>query len=196
MAAFPGDPDFECERAHSLDRGDPYNLSRLALGTHVGTHLDPPIHFIPGGATIDRVDPEVFNGRCRVVRVPDHADSVEPEHLRRIPPRTPRVLFRTRNSERWARSDRFFPDYVAVSAAAAKEIVDRGIRLVGIDSLSIERDSTRTFPTHHELLGHGTIILEGLCLARASPGPYDLRCLPLRIKGGDGGPARALLYPR
>ena len=195
MAAFPGDPEFAAHRTHSIDRGDAYNVSALTLGSHAGTHLDPPRHFLPEGLTTEQLDLAVFNGPCIVLAVDPQRDTIGPEDLARLPAGTQRVLFRTRNSDRWRLSPRFFPDYVGLSPAAADSLLARGVRLVGIDALSIESDPTGTFPVHHQLLNHGAIILEGLQLYDAPAGPYELACLPLRIQGGDGGPARAVLLP-
>jgi len=196
MPSFPGDPSFTSAPVDRIDRGQAYNLSLLGFGSHAGTHVDPPVHFDPRGVGIDRVDLERLNGPCQVIGVPDDRLEVGAAELGRIPPGTERVLFRTRNSARWARTLDFFEDYVALSAAAAQGLLDRGVRLVGIDALSVERDPTGRFPVHHRLLGGGALILEGLLLAEAPPGAYDLACLPLRLRDGDGGPARVTLTPR
>jgi arylformamidase len=193
MPVFPGDTPFESSPTHGLERGDPYRLSRLVLGSHAGTHIDPPSHFLPGGTTVDQIDLDVLQGTCEVLDVPAPARAVGPADVARIPSGTTRVLFRTSNSARWARERAFFPDYVAVAPEAAAPLLARGIRLVGIDSLSLESDPTGRFPVHHTLLSGGALILEGLLLADAAPGTYELECLPLRLRGGDGGPARAVL---
>ncbi len=193
MPAFPGDPPFSSAPAHSLSRGDAYNLSSLRFGSHVGTHVDPPVHFLPGGATIDQVDLEALNGPCEVVEVPPLAGSVGPADVAKVPPGTSRVLFRTKNSERWRERLEFFPDYVALAPAGAEALRARSVRLVGIDSLSIERDPSGRYPVHHTLLGAGVLILEGLLLGEVPAGRYRLACLPLRLRAGDGGPARATL---
>jgi arylformamidase len=193
MPAFPGDPEFATEPVRAIARGDAYNISSISMGTHAGTHVDPPRHFLETGATTDRLDLDVLSGSCRVLEIPATATEIGPEHVARLPAGTERVLFRTSNSGRWARALAFFPDYVAVGPAAARALVAAGVRLVGLDALSIERDATGTFPVHHELLGHGALILEGLLLADAPEGAYELRCLPLRLQGGDGGPARVVL---
>lgn len=196
MPAFPGDPEFRSVPHRSLDRGDPYNLSALAFGSHAGTHLDPPRHFFADGLPIDRLDLEDFNGPCEVVSVNPARNEVGAEDVARVPPSTRRVLFRTANSDRWRVSGAFFPDYAALTPAAAEALVARQVRLVGIDSLSVELDPTGRFPVHHLLLGNGVLILEGLELADAPPGAYELVCLPLRLQNGDGGPARAVLLAR
>jgi arylformamidase len=193
MAGFPGDPTFGREPSHSLSNGDAYNVSRLVLGSHAGTHIDPPLHFLAGGAPVDRIDLGILNGPCEVVGVDPRRREVGPLDLERIPPGETRVLFRTANSDRWARAAVFFSDYVALGLPAATELLRRGIRLVGIDSLSVESDPTGRFPVHRALLSGGALILEGLFLAEAPPGSYELACLPLRVRDGDGGPARAVL---
>jgi arylformamidase len=193
MPSFPGDPAFAIAPAHSIARGDAYNVSALSMGTHAGTHVDPPLHFFPKGTPTDRLDLDLLRGPCRVVDVPSGSAQIGPEDVARAPAGTERVLFRTANSQRWARELAFFSDYVALSPAGARALVGAGVRLVGLDALSIERDTTGTFPVHHELLGRGALILEGLMLADAPEGDYVLDCLPLRIRGGDGGPARVVL---
>ncbi len=193
MAAFPGDPEFRSDPHRSLARGDAYNVSTLSFGSHAGTHLDPPRHFFANGLPADRLDLEDFNGPCWVVAVDPAQREVGPEDVDRLPPGTRRVLFRTANSARWEQSRDFFSDYVALGPRAAEALVARRLRLVGIDSLSIENDPTGAFPVHRALLGNGVLILEGIELAHAAPGAYELVCLPLRLYDADGGPARAVL---
>lgn len=196
MPSFPGDPEFVSRPLHSISRGDPYNISSLSLGSHAGTHVDPPAHFLPGGLSIDQVDLEILNGPCVVTEVDVRSASVTSRDVAQIPAGTERVMFRTANSARWATSLTFFPDYVGLSRDAAERLVERKVRLVGIDSLSIENDTTGSFPVHHTLLGRGILILEGLLLGEALAGEYILECLPLRLRSGDGGPARAALVTR
>ncbi|MGI0140069.1 MAG: cyclase family protein, partial [Thermoplasmata archaeon] len=129
MAAFPGDPVFEAHRVKAIEAGDRYNVSQISLGTHAGTHVDPPLHFVPGGGGVDRVDLAVLNGPCRVVRVPETASSVSAKQIAALPRGTQRLLLRTRNSTRWATDFRFFPDYAALEPEAAKLLVERGVRL-------------------------------------------------------------------
>lgn len=195
MPSFPGDPRFASRPVRSIQRGEVYRLSRLGLGTHTGTHVDPPGHFVPGGAGVDRIDLEVLNGPCRVVQVDPRASSVTDEVVAGIPPGTSRVLFRTANSSRWKRSLTFFPDYVGLTVEAAKSLAQRKVRLVGVDALSVENDPSETYPVHRILLRRGILILEGLLLSEAPSGAYRLECLPLRIRDGDGSPARATLLP-
>ncbi|HEY6237808.1 MAG TPA: cyclase family protein [Thermoplasmata archaeon] len=193
MAVFPGDPPVRVRRTHSVARGDPYNLSSLEMGSHTGTHVDPPSHFLDGGATADELDLSVLNGPCRVVETSGTSTLVGAREVAEIPEVAERVLWKTSNSSRWARGEAFFADYVSLDVGAAEALLARRVRLVGIDALSIESDPTGKYPVHHRLLGAGTLILEGLRLDGVPAGLYELRCLPLRLQGGDGGPARAVL---
>jgi arylformamidase len=193
MPSFPGDPEFCSAELRSIAKGDPYNLSGISMGTHAGTHVDPPVHFLPRGTTVDRIDLDLLNGPCRVVDVGAEAKAVRPDDVAQIPRGTARVLFRTSNSARWARSLTFFPDYVGLTPAAAEALLERQVRLVGVDALSVENDPSGAFPVHHLLLGRGALILEGLLLDDVAAGDYVLECLPLRLRDGDGGPARATL---
>jgi arylformamidase len=195
MPSFPGDPPFSSEPVLRIARGDPYNLSRLSLGSHAGTHLDVPRHFDDAGAPTEGLDLGLLNGPCEVVRVAPAGLVLDADDLPPLRRGTTRVLLRTPNSERWARRLEFFDDYVALGLGAARRLVRGGVRLVGIDSLSIESDRSEAYPVHRELLGRGVVVLEGLLLGGAPPGRYELRCLPLAIRGGDGGPARAVLTP-
>lgn len=193
MPVFPGDPLVGLAPTHALSRGDPYNVSALSLGTHAGTHLDPPSHFLADGAAIDAIDLDAVNGPCVVVQIPPTAPSIGASAFREIPAGTERVLFRTSNSSRWERDLAFFPDYIALDPSGAEAAIAHRLRMVGVDSLSIERGAPGEFPVHRRLLAEPVLILEGLLLGGVLPGRYDLECLPLRIRGGDGGPARALL---
>lgn len=194
MVVWPGDPPVLITQPAHLDRGDPYTVSRLELGAHTGTHVDAPAHFIRGGEGVDRLPLELLVGPARVVHVPE-ARALTPEVLESlsIPPGTERLLFRTRNSERWGSAERgFWEEYVGVPAAGARWLVARGVRLVGIDYLSISPYDD-LLPPHHTLLGAGVIVVEGLDLRGIAPGAYQLVCLPLKLVGGDGAPARAIL---
>jgi arylformamidase len=196
LLTWPGDPGIRIDPAKRIDRGDSANVSELHLGSHTGTHVDPPIHFLPGERSIDQVDLDVFFGPALVADL-RRAEEIGPAELDRldVPGSTERLLCRTRNSELWPRlPDVEFPeDYVAVTEDGARWLVDRGIRLVGVDFLSVERSAGGDHPVHRTLLGGGTVIVEGLDLSRVDPGTYTLVCFPLRIADGDGSPARAVL---
>jgi arylformamidase len=193
MPTFPGDPPIAVRPVQQLSKGDDYNLSELSFGSHMGTHIDPPLHFLPTGLPADRIDLEALNGPCRVVHVPDPHREVSTGDLKGLLQGVSRVLFRTHNSVRWARGEGFFPEYVALAPETAEYLAAAKFRLVGIDSQSIEKDPTNQYPVHHTLLESGCLILEGLRLAEVPAGEYELRCLPLKLRDGDGAPCRAVL---
>jgi arylformamidase len=194
VATFPGDPCFRAERVHSLAGGSPYNVSRLELGTHSGTHVDAPYHFLEDGAKVDELSLDLLIGKVRVVSVAARG-AVEREHLEQLDLRDDlRLLFKTRNSGQLRQP--FQPNFVYLSPDAATFLVQVGIKLVGWDYLSLERYGSSDFATHHTLLGAGVVIIEGLDLSQVDPGEYDMICLPLRLQGADGSPARVVLRPR
>jgi arylformamidase len=196
MLTWPGDPPVEIDPAKRLSKGDSANVSELRLGTHTGTHVDPPFHFIDGAPTAEALDLNVLVGRAMVADLRDVGPTITPAELEalNLPSGTERVLFRTPNSELWTSKTVTFPDsYTAMTPDGAQWCVDRGIRLVGTDFLSIEQHGAPGHPTHVTLLKAGTIILEGLDLSHVDPGAYELFVLPLKILGGDGAPARAIL---
>jgi arylformamidase len=195
LLTWPGDPGAEVVPSARLARGDQANVSELRLGSHTGTHVDPPAHFIDGGATIDAVPLEALMGPAVVADLRG-AEVIDPAELDALdlPAGTDRLLCRTRNSELWSRGRIEFPDdYVAVTLEGAGWLVERGLRLVGVDFLSVERDGPPGFPVHRTLLGGGVVVVEGLDLSAVAPGLYTLVCAPLKVLGGDGAPARALL---
>jgi arylformamidase len=195
MLTYPGDPVVSVERISDMSAGATANLSILSMSTHTGTHVDPPIHFVADGATIDQVSLETLIGPARLIDMRDVA-SIGARELEdaKLPANTERVLFLTDWSARWAEASPAFPEhFTAVTAPGAEWLVERGIRLVGTDFISIEGSEDPMFPVHRMLLGANVVIVEGLDLREAFPGPYTLWCLPLKIRDGDGGPARAVL---
>ncbi|MFC2037938.1 cyclase family protein [Chloroflexota bacterium] len=194
LVVWPGDPGIRLSQPSHLDRGDLYTVSRLDMGAHTGTHVDAPAHFIPGGSGVDLLDLEALVGPALVVHALE-ADALTAEVLSglEIPPGTDRLLVRTRNSNRWARGESAFDEnFVGVTQDGAHWLVARGVRLVGVDYLSVGPFADPV-PTHHVLLRAGVIAVEGLDLSEISPGVYQLVCLPLKIVGVDGAPARAIL---
>ena len=197
LLVWPGDPAIEVVPRLQMSQGDSANVSELRIGTHTGTHVDPPVHFIPGAAGIDAIEPDVLVGPAVVAdlrRWSGPVGSAELDGLD-LPGGTERLLLRTANSERWRSAPPYtFPDeYAHIGEDGAGWLIDRGIRLVGVDFLSVERKGAEGHPVHVALLGAGVVIVEGLDLGAVEPGSYTLVCLPLKIAGGDGGPARALL---
>ena len=195
VPTYPGDPRFEIEFTHRLSEGAPYNLARLSLGAHAGTHVDAPYHFLADGATVDALPLEILMGKARVVEL-SVRDYIRREDLQALDLRDDlRVLLKTRMSGQ-LRSPEFQEDFVYLSGDAASYLAQAGIKLVGIDYLSVDRYGSADFEAHHALLGAGVVIVEGLDLSEVEPGEYDMTCLPLRIQGGDGSPARVVLKAR
>jgi len=193
MPAWPGDPPVKIRQAMSMARGDACNVTALALGAHTGTHFDAPHHVVHGAVTVDRLDPEILLGACRVFEIRTE-DEIDVTHLRGLPLKgVARALFKTANSALWAARDDFCEDFIALTPMAAGFLVGMGVKLVGVDYLSVESYHAQGAPAHLALLGAGVIILEGLNLAAVPPGDYELIALPLKIEGADGAPARAIL---
>jgi arylformamidase len=192
MIVYPDDPPFKVERKTTINKNEATsNLSRYSFGSHAGTHVDPPFHFIENGLTVDKLPLELLMGRARVVEVtaPRIDEAVLEEFDFTV---DARVLFKTRNSYLLSRKN-FVEDYVYVTPGAARALVSNGIKVVGVDYLSIEKFGDESFQTHKVLLGAGTVIIEGLDLREIEPGDYEMVCLPLKIKDGDGAPARVVL---
>lgn len=194
MVHFPGDPAVELRFAKHLDRGDPATVSQLSFGVHTGTHVDAPAHFIAGASGVDALDIESMNGVARIIELHGceeiTAEDLEPYDL----DRGERLLLRTDNSPRCWQTDQFVHDYCHLGMSAATYLAERGIRLVGIDYLSVGRGSEGP-AVHRVLLNAGVVILEGLDLSQVEQGACEIVCLPLKIVGCDGAPARVLVRP-
>ncbi len=193
MVHWPGDPDVKLTRQHNMAKGDVCNFTRLSFGAHTGTHMDAPLHFVADGESIDKLPIDATVGRCRVIEIRART-AIEPRHLERHRLRRgERVLFKTANSRKSWKSAAFDEQFISISADAARYLVDRGVRTVGVDYLSIggwQRDGVET---HQIILGAGIWVIEGLDLAAVKPGSYELVCLPLKLLGAEGAPARAVL---
>jgi arylformamidase len=196
LPTYPGDPEIFLERTAKIEEGASSNLTRLCIGVHSGTHVDAPFHFLGGNSlTVERLPLNLLVGRAYVLKIPDEVQKITATDLQQaeIPPRTRRLLFKTRNSMLWSRQEkRFQTDFVALDSGAAQYLVDRGVKLVGIDYLSIA-PFHQGEATHKILLKAGVVILEGLNLSEVSQGRYTLYCLPVKIAGSDGAPARTIL---
>ena len=196
MVHWPGDPEFQIERALDMERGDPCTVSRVSLGVHTGTHMDAPLHFIRSGASIDRMPLTATVGPARVVRILDE-ESIKPGELERHRiQKGERILFRTSNSDRGWKTDTFVEDFVYISQEAARYLADRKIASVGVDYLSVGGFTKDGPETHRALLSAGIWVIEGLNLSGVDPGDYELICLPLRLMGAEGSPARAIVKRR
>lgn len=193
IVVYPGDPAYHVSRVSSITDGAPANLSAISCTAHTGTHVDAPVHFLPGGGGVETLSLDAMIGPASVVDARGVEGHIDVEALRGLdlPDGAKRVLFRTRNSALW-RARLFAADYIALTEDAANELVARGVRLVGIDYLSVAPYDDPA-PTHVALLRAGVVILEGLDLSAVEPGAYALTCLPLLLEGLDGAPARVLL---
>ena len=195
MVHWPGDPPPRVTHALDLERGDPCTVSLLEMGAHTGTHMDAPAHFVHGGRGIDTLPLDTAIGSARVITIRDPESIKEDELIRHRIRRGERVLFKTHNSARCWDTDCFVEDFVYISATAAHYLTERQVRLVGVDYLSVGGFRRDGVDTHQTLLKAGIWIIEGLNLKRVRPGRVQLVCLPLKIAGADGAPARALVRP-
>ena len=195
MPVWPGDPAVVLEKVSSMDAGAHDNVSRLACSVHTGTHVDAPHHFLNDHRTVESLALDILVGPAQVVQIPQEAKVVNAEILEKadLPAGTQRLLLKTSNSQLWERGDNTFcTDFVGISEDGADWLVRYGIQLVGIDYLSVA-PYHQSIPPHRALLTAGIIILEGLDLSAINPGSYSLYCLPLKLVGSDGAPARAIL---
>ncbi len=195
IPGWPNNPTPILERLRSMDDGAVNNLSRLDTHVHFGTHVDAPLHFVRDGYGMDRVPLDVLLGPCVVAHFPDAAE-IMPDDLESLglADGTERLILRTRNSELWNDYGQGFrEDFVALTPEAAHWVVERGIKLIGIDYLSIERYQEPGRLTHIALLGAEVVLVEGLDLRNVEPGDYELICMPLKLKDCDGAPARVAL---
>ena len=193
MVQWPGDKAFSRAYTESIEKGDQANVSEIEGSAHTGTHMDAPAHFITGGHTIDAVPLDACMGRARVIDIKD-AELIRISELEQQKIAAgERVLFRTKNSDHVWKTDAFQTRFVHIPADTARWLAERRVRTVGVDYLSVGGYESDGAETHRALLGAGVWIIEGLVLTDVEPGEYDLICLPLKIVGSDGAPARALL---
>jgi len=195
MVRWPGDPEVTIDLLASIEKGSVCNVTRMALSAHTGTHMDAPRHFIEHGVTMEAMPLDATIGPCRVIAIDDpvcvRAAELEPHDLQA----GERVLLKTQNSARGYGHRHFHEDFVYVSNDAAKHLAARGVRTVGVDYISIGGYHKDLVRTHLTVLGAGIWVIEGLDLSAVEPGTYELICLPLRMIGADGAPARAVLRP-
>ncbi len=191
---YPGNPAIRIEQEQEIARGAGANVSSLHFGSHTATHVDAPKHFSDAGAGVEQLSLDTLMGPARLVRFDDSVMQITRVDLegKGLGGQT-RVLFATRNSRLQTESAEFVPNYTYVAPDAAEYLVSIGVRLVGVDYLSIEQFHSGHHRTHHTLLGNSVVIIEGLQLSEPPEGEYDLICLPIRIDGCDGAPARAVL---
>jgi arylformamidase len=191
MLVYPGDPGVSLKRVREIGHGSSANLSEYCMGSHTGTHIDPQFHFLPDGAKADALPLDSLIGPALVLDVP--SDEITKEFLENASlENVKRLLFKTQNS-RFSQDPAFHEDFAHLMDDAAEYLVKHGIKLVGIDYLSVEKYHSKDHAVHMAFLRAGVVILEGLDLSGVGPGWYELICLPMKVEGGDGAPARAVL---
>jgi len=192
VPVYPGNTPFSLEAIKRIARGDSSNVSTLHMSAHGGTHVDAPRHFFDEGPGTEALPLELLIGRARVIEVTSRKGITADDLTRFDLSEDVRVLIKTANSRLWG-SPEFHADYVGVTESGARYLVDHGIKVVGVDYLSVEEFKRPGAPAHHILLGGGTIVIEGLNLRDVDPGIYEMYCLPLPLVGSDGAPARVVL---
>jgi arylformamidase len=197
LPTYPGDPGIEIRDWSSFAKADNANVSALSFGAHTGTHVDAPAHFIEGTRKVETLDLGVLIGEAQVIELPEESRLIDAEFVAsKLKQGTVRVLFKTRNSAFWTTGKTDFrTDFTYLDLAAAQWLVEHGVKLVGIDYLSIEKFGSNDHEVHRALLSREVVILEGLNLSEVPAGRYELICLPLRLRTalGDGAPARAVV---
>ena len=194
MPTYAGEPGPKLEHLKQISRGDSANVTALSLGSHTGTHVDAPHHFLDGRSTVEAMPLEALVGPAQVIELTQqrHVTAADLEAVS-IPGGTTRLLLKTPNSRFWD-DDEFHTDFVGLTGDAARWLVDRGFVLVGIDYLSIEQFGSPEHEVHKILLGANVIIVEGLDLRAVRSGVYTIACAPLKVVGADGAPARVFLW--
>lgn len=193
LPIWPGDPQPHFKKILKLEEGEIANVTHISMGAHTGTHVDAPSHFLKEGSSVEDLSLDTLIGKAFVIEI--EGDLITKEALKKasISQNVERLLIKTRNSNHWANnSSHFDENFVAISPDGAKHLVERGVKLIGVDYLSVAPFKDPT-PTHQILLKASTIIVEGLNLSAVNPGEYTLYCLPLKIAGSDGAPARTIL---
>lgn len=193
MVHWPDNPEIRVDKMLDMERGDVCNVSVLSMGSHTGTHMDAPLHFIRNGKSLDQMPLDATIGPCRVIEIKNReavtAEEIAPFRIKA----GERILFKTANSRKSWKSVAFDEDFIYISKEAAAHLAKARVMTVGIDYLSVGGFKKDGVETHHALLGAGIWVIEGLNLSRIKPGRYELNCLPLRVLKSDGAPARALL---
>ena len=195
LPVWPGDPSIGLTQVRFMDRGDDCNVTNLQMGVHSGTHIDAPHHFLNDFNTVEKLALNDLVGEAYLHEFSDNIEVISFKELEAasIPLGVKRLLVKTRNSKIWESGDNLFhKEFVGISPEGSQWIVDHGIKLIGVDYLSVAQFG-KGAPTHHILLKAGVIAVEGLNLSNVTPGFYELICLPLKLKGSDGAPARVIL---
>jgi arylformamidase len=192
LPTYPGNTPFSLEAIKRIANGDSSNVSTLHLSAHGGTHVDAPRHFFDDGPGADALPLEMLCGRARVIEITSRKGITAEDLAKSDLSEDVRVLVKTSNSRLWG-TPAFRQDFIGVTESGAKYLLEHGIKVVGVDYLSVEEFKKPGAPAHHVLLGGGTIVIEGLNLRDVEPGIYEMLCLPLPVAGSDGAPARVVL---
>jgi arylformamidase len=192
LPTYPGNTPFSLEPIKRLANGDSSNVSTLHMSAHSGTHVDAPRHFFDDRPGAEALPLDLLCGRARVIEVTSRTGITAEDLSGRDLSEDVRLLIKTHNSRLWG-SPAFHPDFCAITESGARHLVEHGIKVVGVDYLSVEEYKKPGAPAHHVLLGSGTIVIEGLNLRDVDPGVYEMLCLPLAVVGSDGAPARVVL---
>jgi arylformamidase len=195
IPVWPGDPEISIKRVSKIEDGANANVSRMDIGCHTGTHVDAPYHFLPDGKTIETLPLDALIGPVQVIRIPDDISVITEDVVLACGIRkgTSRVLFKTYNSAFWKKyGSQFRTEFAGIDDTGAQALVDMGVKLVGLDYLSVS-PYKKSRPTHEAFLKASVVLLEGVNLSAVEAGDYNLVCLPLKIQGADGAPARAVL---
>ncbi|HHW49832.1 MAG TPA: cyclase family protein [Clostridiaceae bacterium] len=197
MITFEGDPKPEVKQVSSIDEGAMYNLSLISFGSHTGTHIDAPLHFCKNGKAIDELDFDYFLGKAKVIEIFDPVSVKKDELMKHHIKRGDILLLKTENSRRRLLSrGKFVTDYCYLEPEAAEYLAQVGIKTLGYDFLSPEKYNFSTPGAHLALLKNNIVIAEGLLLEDVPEGEYEIIMLPMKIKGGNGSPVRAVLIER
>ena len=189
---YPGNTPFSLEAIKRIASGGSSNVSTLHMSAHTGTHVDAPRHFFDDGLGTEALALDMLIGRARVIEITSRKGITAEDLAASDLTEDVRVLIKTHNSRLWG-LPAFQPDYIGVTESGARHLVEHGVKVVGVDYLSVEEFKKPGAPAHHVLLGGGTIVIEGLNLRDVEPGVYDMYCLPLLVVGSDGAPARVVL---
>lgn len=193
MVVWPGDPVLQISRVKTIGKRSECNLSKITMSAHAGTHIDAPFHFFPDGKTVDRLPLSAFIGPARVIEIKDPVSIGYQELIRQKIRRGERILFKTINSQRCWKDNKFYKDFVYISLEAAEYLAAKKPALVGVDYLSVGGFYENGAIIHQTLLKSGIWIIEGLNFSGIKPGKYEFVCLPLKLIDTDGAPARAVL---
>ncbi|HSW92744.1 MAG TPA: cyclase family protein [Gammaproteobacteria bacterium] len=193
---YPGDPEFKSEDICSLERGSPFHLCQMHLGNHTGTHIDFPAHVIKGGKTSSDFPIESLIGSGLIIEVPDTEKSITKSFVADQPIQlNDFVFFKTANSK-LSKQGKFFDKYVYIEPDAAEELLKKGVKIVGIDYISVDQYEAENLPVHNSLLSNNVLIVEGLELNNAPIGRCKIYIMPMNIHAMDGLPARILAKPK